>query len=168
MLIAAIIAWQHFGPAAVHFGDGGADQVRAGLIFNMVVTALVVLATAALATVVRRPLRWARPAAWAVLGVLGFALFTGLNAGVDPAGSTAGPGADPANRLYYDLVPGWYPSVHAALGLIVLATCVAVVIMLMRSSVADFYRPATTKQDPKWAAFVDRQQKLIAGENDKS
>lgn len=169
MLMMAILAWRHLGPAGDAYEsasgfDGGADAVRSSIAFNMVVTAAVVLTTTVLAMLVRRPLRWARPVTWGVLGVVGTALYVGLNAGPDPAGSKPGADADPLNRLYYDLVPQWYPSVNAVLGLALLATGAAAAILLLRSSVSDFYRPASSQHDPKWADFVDRQQKLIAGE----
>jgi hypothetical protein len=103
--------------------------------------------------------------AYGILGVIGLALFLGLNAGADPAGSTATPGADSGSRAYYDLLPHWYPALNAILGVTAVALVIAVIVMLMRSSVADFYRPASGEQDPRWSAFVADQQKRIAGDD---
>ncbi|GAA0577537.1 hypothetical protein GCM10010172_72860 [Paractinoplanes ferrugineus] len=165
MVGASVFAWRHFSAESAYWSiRHGADQVRAALVYNLVVAALTVLVAVVLAVVVRRPLRWVRPAAWCVLGFLGLALFLGLNAGADPAGSTAGPNADSDSRAYYDLLPHWYPTLNAIQGVAVLVLVVAVFVMLLRSSVADFYRPASTEQDPKWSSFVAAQQKRIAGD----
>jgi len=166
MLVASAFAWRHFSAETAYWSEpDAADDVRAALVYNLVLAALIVLVAVALAAVVRRPLRWVRPVAWCVLGAIGLALFLGLNAGADPAGSTAGPTADSASRTYYGLIPHWYPTLNAIQGLTVLALVIAVVVLLLRSSVADFYRPASSEEDSKWSAFVADQQKRIAGDD---
>lgn len=171
MLVATMLAWRHLGSAGPRYvsaslGDAvTVDEVRSMLGYNVVVTTATILATGALALMVRRPLGWARWAAWCVLGAVGLLLFLGLVAGADPAGSTPGPNATAVARLYYALLPSWYPSVNAVLGLAVLVTGLAAAVLLSRSSVADYYRPASGEQDPRWAAFVATQQKRIAGDD---
>jgi hypothetical protein len=172
MLVATVLAWRHLGPAGIQYvsatqSDGrSVEYVRGSLRYNVVVTVATVLITTALALLVRRPWPWARWGAWCALGVIGLLLFLGLNAGADPAGSTPSDNADAVSRLYYDLLPSWYPSLTAVLGLAVLVALLTAAIMLARSSIADYYRPASRVADPRWAAFVEGRQKRVAGEEE--
>jgi hypothetical protein len=173
-LAAALTACRHFGPAAEAyrsaFLDAGMDdlevqvlQVRSSLAYNVAVLAVTVLTTAGLALMIRRPLRWAQVGTWCAAVVLGVALVIALNGGPDPAGSTPGPQASEIDRLGYDLIPQWYTSVNAVLGLFLLAAVIAAAVLLMRSSVADFYRPESRVQDPRWESFVRKQKDRIDG-----
>jgi hypothetical protein len=174
MLAATLAAWRHFGPAAVAyrsaFLDAGMDeletqvlQVRSSLAYNATVLAVTVLTTAGLALLIRRPLRWAQISTWCAAVVLGIALVLALNGGPDPAGSTPGPQASPVERLGYDLIPQWYTSVNAVLGLLLLAAVIAAAVLLARSSVLDFYRPESRVSDPRWESFVQTQRDRIVG-----
>lgn len=172
LLVAAVLGWQHLTPAGVRYlsafdngGPAAVNQVRATLEYNVIVTTATILTTAVLALLVRRPLPWVRRVTWCALGAVGVLLFLGLNAGADLAGSTPDADATPAERLYYDLLPRWYPSSTAVLGLVLLVAGLAAAVMLTRSSVADYYRPASRRSDPRWASFVQAQKKRIAGDD---
>jgi hypothetical protein len=54
-------------------------------------------------------------------------------------------------------------SVNAVLGLFLLAAVIAAAVLLMRSSVADFYRPESSVPDPRWESFVRAQKDRIDG-----
>jgi hypothetical protein len=168
MTIAAIAAWRHLGPAAAAYAralaDAGLDrsggepaQVRSTLAYNVAVTAGTALVATLLALVIRKPLRWAQVSTWCTVVVVWMALGCGLASGPNPAGSVPGRTSSELDRLSYDLVPQWYSPANAVLGLFVLASVTAVGVLLLRSSVQDYYRPASSQQDPRWTAFVQKQ-----------
>ncbi|MCU7730374.1 hypothetical protein ODJ79_42215 [Actinoplanes sp. KI2] len=169
IVVIAMLAWRHLGPAGIRYlmaePDGGVavHLVRAALEYSLVVGTATVLITSALALVVRRPLVWARWVAWCVLGAIAVLLLLGLSAGDVPL-AAPGAHASAVDGLFYDLVPHWYPSVSAVLGLALMVLVLTAAVLLTRSSAADYYRPASSVQDPRWAAFVEAQQRRIAGD----
>lgn len=158
MAVAGLFAWRHFGPASVAYVQALGNNhylaspqladVRGGLAYNIAVTAAAALVTGCLAPAVRRPLRWVQVTAWCTAVLFAAGLFCGLS---------TGPAARTLDEISYGLVPAWYPGLNAVLGVAVLVTIVAAAAALLRSSVDDFYRPASREQDPRWAAFVQRQ-----------
>ena len=162
--VAALLARSHLGPAADRYLEFLPDEaatvtdIREILTYTIVCALATVLVGGALAVLVRQPRPWVRTALWIAALVLGLALGTGLVAGVDPAGASPGDDSTPAARLFYDLVPGWYPSVNAVLGLLVLISLGAAAFSVLRSSALDFYRAASHVEDPRWSSFVARRQ----------
>ncbi|MET0494072.1 MAG: hypothetical protein ABW000_13175 [Actinoplanes sp.] len=168
MTVLSVVAWWHLGPAGEAYsrasleagygdGDGWPRAVLSSLVYNTVTTGMTALITGLLAVMIRQPLRWVQVTTWCVVAAVCAALGCGLNAGPDPAGSTASSDSSQFQRLGYDLVPQWYPSVNAVLGLALLAAAIGAAVMLLRSPVQDFYRPASSREDPRWSSFVQRQ-----------
>lgn len=172
LLLAGVLAtWHHFEAAAEVYRNTSLridntdpkdelQWMRSDLGYDAAVLAAVALMTAGLAPLVRRRLRWARVATWCAAAVLGPALLIELNAGPNPRGSTVGPLLD---RLEADLLPQWFPGVNAVLGFALLVLVIASPVLLARSSVSEFYRPANQQEDPRWEAFLKAQNDRIAG-----
>lgn len=161
--LVVVLGQAHHGPALDRYldfnaGDLAAEQFATDvgeiLTVTLILALVTVVAGGVLAFVVRRPVAWARTIAWSTALVLALLVGTALLAGVDPVGATPGPDAEPAARLTYDLVPGWYPSVNAVVGLGLLIALGAAGFFVLRSSAADFYRAASKVEDPRWSSFV--------------
>jgi hypothetical protein len=170
MIALTVGALVHFGPAAeayreaartLDYPSSAANQVpweaESALVLNLVVALLTMLAGLGLAVLVRRPLRWAQISTWVLAVAITALLFCGLNSGPSDAGSTPGPDTRPMEGYAYALFPGWYPTLDAIVGLLVIALVIAAAVMLARSSVIDFYRLASRQpDDPRWVSFMRR------------
>lgn len=175
MLATILVAWRHFEAAAEVYRSaalsGGMGDpldelqwIRSDLGYDAAVVAAMALVTAGLAPLIRRPLRWARVATWCTAVVLGAALLVELGGGPDAGGPPLDPGTSVLDGLRFELLPQWFPGVNAVLGFAVLVLVIASAVLLMRSSVSEFYRPAGQQQDPQWAAFRRAQNDRIAGD----
>jgi hypothetical protein len=175
MLATILAAWRHFEAAAEVYrsaslsggmGDpvGELQWMRSDLGYDAAVVAAMALVTAGLAPLIRRPLRWARVATWCAAVVLGSALLVELGGGPDAGGRPLDPETSVLDSLRFDLVPQWFSGVNAVLGFAVLVLVIVSAVLLLRSSVSEFYRPAGQQQDPQWAAFLRAQNDRIAGD----
>jgi hypothetical protein len=177
MTLASSLAWQHLGPAAdtyarmaADLGYGNparlADEVRWSLGYNVAVTVGTALVAGVLALLVRQPLRWAQVAGWCAATAIALGLGFGLVTGSATAGARPDSSSSAFDRLDYDLLPQWYPITNAVLGLALLVAVVAAGVLLLRSSVSDFYRAESRQEDdPRWANFIEKQKRGLADES---
>jgi hypothetical protein len=151
MLVAALLGWRHFTPAAEFAlaDEAVMHDARTSLAYTTGVAAVGALVTGGLAWAVRRRRRWVQPAAWCALVVLVMGLLFGLG----------GSGTSVEKVLY----PSWYPGVIAVLDALLVAVILAAAVALSRTDSEDFHRPDPRRADPRWEAFGRRQAEQKAG-----
>ncbi|MEV4351057.1 hypothetical protein AB0J83_41910 [Actinoplanes sp. NPDC049596] len=152
MVVGAVLAWQHFGPAADGIprlpGDSVDKQissVRTGLAYQTGLAVVAGLAALGLAVVVRRRRSWVQRTVWCTMGALVIGLLLGLTAGE-------------STSFGLSLLPGWYPALSSVLTAILVATAVAVAVAMSRTASEEFHQPDPRQADPRWESFVRRQQ----------
>ena len=167
MIVATLIAWRHFGPAAAEFRVLAAtfhpeqwiDEARGTLGLTAIATLATAPVCAWLAFAIRQPRRrWAQVTTWVTVVAAVLLLTIALVGGSATVGTTPNDSVMPVDALGYALLPGWYTSVVAVLGVAAIVAAVGAGTALLRSSVLDYYRPASWQQDDRWANFVARQQ----------
>jgi MFS family permease len=173
MLVNVLAAWSHYSPASAEYryvmeaAEFDADEqlwmVGSSLAIAAIGAALALLAGGFLAVAVRRPRRWIQIAAWCASAGLAVLLLLNLMSVPDINGADLREGAKEVDRLWHNLLPGWYLSVNALLGAALLVTVAAAGLVLARSSVTDFYRAASHIEDANWSSFVDRQRSTRMG-----
>ncbi len=136
------------------------EDLRGALIYILVAYGAAFVLAAILTLLVRRPRPWVRPVAWVAAPLAALLVFLALMGALESAGLNPD-SEDHEQMLFAALVPDWFTQVNAVVGGCLLAALIAALIAATRSSSTDFYRPASKVEDPRWAAFVARQQEAI-------
>jgi hypothetical protein len=133
--------------------DGGEvlSALRSTLVLNTGIGVVAAVLLAGLGFAVRRPWQPARVAAWCVTTAV--VTTTSCVLATSPELMATPNAQDPIDlqRATANLLPAWYPDVYSLLSAGLFAGLIAVALLLMRTSAADFYRqPSQTGAPGLW------------------
>lgn len=128
--------------------DGGVVfRLMWGLGYTLTVAAAVAVGGVFLARKIRLPSRAAQMTAWIGAAVVLLAVGCGMTGDPEAVlGDLAVPSE--AQRLEADLVPGWYGSVSAVLGMALLGCMLAQAVLLFRPAAGSFYHLGDWEEVP--------------------